>query len=105
MARIPEHHDQAVRDLQQLTAGEKDSEAAHRALARDDIRQKKFDAAADELEKATELNPQDPWIWYYRSAMKYQKAQATRQEMHGPGEHDAGPAGGHGLVSGFGRRL
>ncbi len=83
MARIPEHHDLAVRDLQQLTAGEKDSEAAHRALARDDIRQKKFDAAADELEKATELNPQDPWIWYYRSAMKYQKAQATRQEMTG----------------------
>ena len=37
----------------------------------------------DELEKATELNPRDPWIWYYRSALKYQKAQATRQEMQG----------------------
>jgi tetratricopeptide (TPR) repeat protein len=83
MARVPEHHDQAVRDLQQLTADPKDNEAAHRGLARDDIRQKKFDAAADELEKATGLNPQDPWIWYYRSAMKYQKAQATRQEMQG----------------------
>ena len=83
MARVPEHHDQAVRDLQQLTADPKDNEAARRGLARDDIRQKRFDAAADELEKATELNPQDPWIWYYRSAMKYQKAQATRQEMTG----------------------
>jgi tetratricopeptide (TPR) repeat protein len=83
MARVPEHHDQAVHDLTQLTADPKDSAAAHRGLARDDIRQKKFDAAADELEKATELNPQDPWIWYYRSAMKYQKAQATRQEMQG----------------------
>jgi tetratricopeptide (TPR) repeat protein len=83
MARVPEHHDQAVHDLQQLTADPKDNEAAHRALARDDIRQKKFDAAADELEKATELNPRDPWIWYYRSALKYQKAQATRQEMQG----------------------
>jgi len=83
MARVPEHRDQALRDLQQLTADPKDNEAAHRALAEDDLRQKKFDAAADELEKATELNPQDPWIWYYRAALKYQKAQATRQEMQG----------------------
>jgi tetratricopeptide (TPR) repeat protein len=83
MARIPEHRDQALRDLQQLAADPKDNEAAHRALARDDIHQKKFDAAADELEKATDLNPRDPWIWYYRSALKYQKAQATRQEMQG----------------------
>src|ERR1700687_4783072 len=49
MARIPEHRDQALRDLQQLTADPKDSELAHRGLAWDDIRQKKFDAAADEL--------------------------------------------------------
>jgi tetratricopeptide (TPR) repeat protein len=82
-ARVPEHRDQALRDLQQLTADPKDNEAAHRGLAGDDLRQKKFDAAADELEKATELNPQDPWIWYYRAALKYQKAQATRQEMQG----------------------
>jgi tetratricopeptide (TPR) repeat protein len=83
MARIPEHRDQALRDLQQLTADPKDNEAAHRGLARDHISQKKFDAAADELEKATDLNPRDPWIWYYRSALKYQQAQATRQEMKG----------------------
>ena len=83
MARVPEHRDQALRDLQQLTADPKDNEAAHRGLAGDDLRQKKFDAAADELEKATELNPRDPWIWYYRAALKYQKAQATRQEMQG----------------------
>ena len=83
MARIPEHRDQALHDLQQLTEDPKGNEAAHRGLAWDDIRQKKFDAAADELEKATELNPRDPWIWYYRSALKYQRAQATRQEMQG----------------------
>jgi tetratricopeptide (TPR) repeat protein len=83
MARVPEHRDQALRDLQQLTADPKDNEAAHRGLAGDDLRQKKFEAAADELEKATELNPRDPWIWYYRAALKYQKAQATRQEMQG----------------------
>ncbi len=56
---------------------------ARRALAWDDIRQKKFDAAADQLEKATELNPRDPWIWYYRSVLKYRKAQDTKQEMQG----------------------
>ena len=83
MARVPEHRDQGLRDLQQLTADPKDNEAAHRALARDDLRQKRFEAAADELEKATELNPRDPWIWYYRAALKYQKAQATRTEMQG----------------------
>ncbi|MGA2236334.1 MAG: tetratricopeptide repeat protein [Terriglobales bacterium] len=83
MARVPEHRDQALHDLQQLTADPKDNEVARRGLAWDDIRQKRFDAAADELEKATELNPRDPWIWYYRSALKYQKAQATRQEMQG----------------------
>jgi tetratricopeptide (TPR) repeat protein len=83
MARVPEHREQALRDLQQLTADPKNNEAAHRGLAGNDLRQKKFDAAADELEKATELNPRDPWIWYYRAALKYQKAQATRQEMQG----------------------
>lgn len=83
MARVPEHRDQGLRDLQRLTADPKDNEAAHRALARDDLRQKRFEAAADELEKATELNPRDPWIWYYRAALKYQKAQATRTEMQG----------------------
>jgi len=83
MARIPEHRDQAVQDLLQLTADPKDNEIAHRGLAREYLRQKKFEAAADELEKATEVNPHDPWIWYYRAALKYQGAQAKRQEMQG----------------------
>jgi len=83
MARIPEHRDQALRDLEQLAKDPKGNEAAHRGLAADDVRQKKFDAAAEELDQATQLNSRDPWIWYYRSALKYQKAQATRQEMQG----------------------
>ena len=56
---------------------------AERGLARDDLQLKKFDAAADELAKAEELNAHDPWIWYYRSVLKYRQAQATRQEMQG----------------------
>jgi tetratricopeptide (TPR) repeat protein len=83
MARIPEHRDQALHDLQRLTEDAKDNEAARRGLAWDDIRQKRYDAAVNELEKATDLNPRDPWIWYYRSVLKYRRAQATRQEMQG----------------------
>jgi tetratricopeptide (TPR) repeat protein len=83
MARVPEHRDQAVHDLQQLVADPKDNEAAHRGLAWDHLQQKQFDAAADELEKAADLNPRDPWIWYYRSVLKYRQAQATRQEIQG----------------------
>jgi len=83
MARVPEHRDQALRDLQALTAAPKDNEGAHRGLARDHIQQKLFDAASEELDKATELNPRDPWIWYYRSVGKYRAAQATGQEMRG----------------------
>jgi tetratricopeptide (TPR) repeat protein len=83
MARIPEHRDQALHDLQRLTAEPKDNEAARRGLAWDDIRQKRYDAAVNELERATELDPRDPWIWYYRSVLKYRKAQAMRQEMQG----------------------
>jgi tetratricopeptide (TPR) repeat protein len=83
MARVPEHRDQALHDLQQLTADPKDNEPAHRALAWDHIQQKKFEAATEELEKATDLNPRDPWIWYYRSVLKYRKAQAAGQQVQG----------------------
>lgn len=83
MARVPEHRDQALRDLQQLTTLPKDNEPAHRGLARDHLQQKRFDAAADELDKAADLNPRDPWIWYYRSVLKYRMAQAAGQEMKG----------------------
>jgi tetratricopeptide (TPR) repeat protein len=83
MARVPERRDQALRDLQALTADVKDNEVARRGLARDHIQQKLFDAAADDLEKATEINPRDPWIWYYRSVLKYREAQAARQDMKG----------------------
>jgi len=83
MARVPEHRDQALRDLQQLAADPKGNEAAHRGLARDHLQQKLFDQTAEELDEATQLNPRDPWIWYYRSVLKYRKAQAARQDMQG----------------------
>jgi tetratricopeptide (TPR) repeat protein len=83
MARVPEHRDQALSDLHQLVADPKGNEPAHRALAWDHLQQKQFDVAADELEKAADVNPRDPWIWYYRSVLKYRQAQNTGQTMQG----------------------
>ncbi len=83
MTRIPEHRDQALKDLQRLTEDPKDNEPAQRALAWDNIVQKKFDAAGENLERAGELNSQDPWIWYYRAALKYRQAQSTHHAMQG----------------------
>ncbi|MGA7566892.1 MAG: tetratricopeptide repeat protein, partial [Terriglobales bacterium] len=83
MARLPERREDALHDLQQLAGDPTDNEVAYRGLAREYLREKKFDAAADELQTAGEADAQDPWIWYYRSALKYRKAQATGQEMQG----------------------
>lgn len=83
MARIPERREQALQELKQLTEDPKDNEAAHRALAWDYIQQRKFDDAADELDRASELDPHDSWIWYYRSVLKYRRAEETHHEMQG----------------------
>jgi tetratricopeptide (TPR) repeat protein len=83
MARIPDRRDQALQELKQLTDDPKDNELARRALAWDHISQKKFDAAADELERAFELDPRDPWIWYYRSVLKYRQSEQSHREMQG----------------------
>lgn len=83
MARIPERRDQALQELQQLTDDPKDNETARRAIAWDHISQKKFDQAVDELDRATALNPRDPWTWYYRAVLKYRQAEETHREMQG----------------------
>jgi tetratricopeptide (TPR) repeat protein len=83
MARIPDRRMQALNDLKSLASDPKGNEAAERGLARDDLQIKKFDSASGHLAKAAELNPQDPWVWYYRSVLKYRQAQETRQEMQG----------------------
>jgi len=83
MARIPERRDEALVELKELTDDVKDNEAARRALAWDHIQHKEFDEAADELERASDLDAKDPWIWYYRTLLKYRQAQATQHEMRG----------------------
>ena len=83
MARIPERHDQAVQELKELTDDVKDNEPARRALAWDHIQRREFEAASDELDRASDLDPKDPWIWYYRSVLKYRRAQSTQHEIQG----------------------
>jgi tetratricopeptide (TPR) repeat protein len=83
MTRIPDRREQALHELQQLTEDPKDNEAAHRALAWDHLQQKKFDQAQDELEKASDLDARDPWLWYYRSVLKYRRAEESHHEMQG----------------------
>ena len=78
MARIPEHRDQALQDLAATGGGSQGIMRWRNADWRGTILPlKKFDAAADELEKAAELDARDPWMWYYRSVLKYRKAQAS----------------------------
>src|SRR2546430_11901170 len=58
-----------------------DNEVAHRALAWAHIQRKDFNPAAEELSKAAELNPRDPWTRYYLSVLKYRVAQTNREPM------------------------
>jgi tetratricopeptide (TPR) repeat protein len=59
------------------------NEIAHRALAWDDLQRGEFDACVQELGDAAALNPQDMWIRYYLSVMKYKQAQVKKTDMEG----------------------
>ena len=83
MARIPEDHEQGLKQLQQLAAEPTNNEIAHRALAWQKIEQNEFQPALQELSTALELNRRDIWIRYYLSALKYQMAQHTGQSIEG----------------------
>ena len=80
-ARIPDRREQGMKDLQSLAAAPNDNEVAHRALAWAHIQRKDFNPAAEELSKAAELNPRDPWTRYYLSVLKYRVAQTNREPM------------------------
>ncbi len=59
------------------------NEIAHRALAWDDLQQGQFDACVQELGDAAALNPQDLWIRYYLSVMKYKESRVKKTDMEG----------------------
>ena len=74
--RLPEHREQAVQQLESITAQPKmDNVVARRALGMDAYEKKEFDRAVEELSKAGELNPKDPWLHYYLALVRYRLAQ------------------------------
>jgi tetratricopeptide (TPR) repeat protein len=59
------------------------NEIAHRALAWDHLQRSEFDAAAEELGDAASLKPDDMWIRYYLSVLKYRMSQAKHADIQG----------------------
>jgi tetratricopeptide (TPR) repeat protein len=59
------------------------NEIAHRALAWDHLERGEFDACLQELGDAAALNPQDLWVRYYLSVLKYQISLVKKADMEG----------------------
>jgi tetratricopeptide (TPR) repeat protein len=74
--------DSAPSQDQTLTTAVGD-EIAHRALAWDDIQHDKFDEALTHLRSAAALAPQDMWIRFYLSVLKYRVAQSKHADIQG----------------------
>jgi tetratricopeptide (TPR) repeat protein len=89
MLRLPERREQgfeelrAVLDLKDKHDQPVDNEIAHRALAWAYMQRNEFEQAAQQLGTAAGLNPQDVWIRYYLSLLKYKAARANHTEMQG----------------------
>jgi Flp pilus assembly protein TadD len=82
--RIPGRRPFALTEIQSAIADPKqDNAVAHRALAWDDMQQKQFDPAADQLNQAMQLDPRDPWVRYYLSWLKYLRSDNGALPIHG----------------------
>jgi tetratricopeptide (TPR) repeat protein len=78
MVRVPDHRDEALKQLNALVDDPKTETAtAHRAIAWGHLQKNEFEDAADELKQALQLQPQDPWSHFYSAWMKYYEAQAN----------------------------
>ena len=105
MARIPEHRDQALQELQRLTEDPKDNEAAHRGLAWDDISAEEIRRGRRRTGQSRGVESAGPVDLVLPFGNEISEGAGDAAGDAGVGEHDAGPAGGDGLVSGVGRRL
>jgi tetratricopeptide (TPR) repeat protein len=82
--RLPEHREQAVKELNAIVNQPKlENAIAHRALAWTHLQKKEFEPATEELTRASELDPRDPWVRYYLALVKYHAAQSSGREVHG----------------------
>jgi tetratricopeptide (TPR) repeat protein len=84
--RLPEHREQGLKELDGIVSQAKmDNAIAHRALAWAHMERKEFDQATEELVKALELDPRDPWVRYYSALVKYHAAQSGGHTFQGLG--------------------
>jgi tetratricopeptide (TPR) repeat protein len=82
--RLPEHRDQAEKNLETIIADPKtDYAIAHRALAWVRMERKEFDQADEELARARELDGKDTWAHYYRALAKFRAAQSGQKPIEG----------------------
>ena len=82
--RLPEHHDHAINQLNSLSNQPKlDNEVAHRALSFAYLHNNQYTEATEELSKAAELDPRDPWIHFYAALIKYHQGQSVGREFEG----------------------
>jgi tetratricopeptide (TPR) repeat protein len=83
-ARIPQHREWAIRQLQSIVADTTtDNAVAHRALAWIDMQKKDFEHATDELHTAAQLDPNDPWVRYELALLKYHQAEGKPDQFRG----------------------
>jgi tetratricopeptide (TPR) repeat protein len=84
MIRIPDRRDEAMKEINFLMNGDRtENSVEHRALAWLYIQEKKHDQAVEELKDAAELKPNDAWVLYYSSLLKYKEAEASGKEYQG----------------------
>ena len=77
--RVPEHREQAVQELESITAQPKtDNVVARRGLAWAHLQKQEFEGAVEELSKAAELNAKDPWLHYYLALVTYHLEQTGK---------------------------
>ena len=82
--RLPNRRDQAVQQLETITADPKsDNVIARRALGWAHLQKKEFDLAVEELSKGADLNVKDPWLHYYLALVKHEVAQSSSQATQG----------------------
>jgi tetratricopeptide (TPR) repeat protein len=82
--RLPEHREQAMRELEAITGQPKtDNGMARRGLAWAHMEKKEFDRAVEELGKGAELAPKDPWLHYYSALVRHGAAQTGEQGTEG----------------------
>ncbi len=82
--RLPEHREQAKKELETIVADPKsDNPAAHRALGWYYMETKEFEQANDELDQASNADLKDPWSRYYAAQVKFRESEVSGHGFKG----------------------